>query len=202
MVGTPAGEVPWFRIERFLQPDQYDTTLGWCRLQESVMQAGYVSPPGQAGGEDHQYRRARVCFDLGPVWGLMEAKLLTLRPFIATQLQIQPWVPSHLERQITLHSEGEYFREHNDTGLEGDASWSRVVSWVYYLNDGYYSGGELKLGSEMVPPVDNSLIVFPSSAWHQVCTVHGSGKRWTINGWDHRVVEAREIVSENFRPIS
>lgn len=106
--------------------------------------------------------------------------------------------------QMTSHADGEFYRTHKDTDI-GIAKWPsypRVLSYVYYFNlePKAFSGGELQLfdtnttlgiASNMmttIKPIHNSLIIFPSNYYHQVCTVRmpNIDRLWgrqTINGW-------------------
>lgn len=128
---------------------------------------------------------------VGEVWGLSCARLLGHIPQF-----------SHIEKQFTVHEEGDYFRMHTDIGEKADASFTRELSFMYYLNDGFYTGGDLRIFDSYeyngfthpnqktyidLHPFDNSLVVIPSVTFHEVREVHGAGKRMTVNGWFHRV---------------
>lgn len=111
---------------------------------------------------------------------------------------ITPPVKQRYTVQMTSHTDGEFYRTHIDNG-EHHAG---VLSYVYYFNKSpkAFSGGELQLfdtnttlntaGTDMtsIEPLHNSLIVFPSNYYHQVCTVNlpKADRIWgrhTINGW-------------------
>jgi Rps23 Pro-64 3,4-dihydroxylase Tpa1-like proline 4-hydroxylase len=100
--------------------------------------------------------------------------------------------------QMTTHAEGDFYRIHKDTGPQHP----RVLSYIYYFHKQpkAFSGGELQLFDmdtkndcasttfTAIEPVHNSLIVFPSEYYHQVCTVNLASEdrllgRHTINGW-------------------
>ena len=116
-----------------------------------------------------------------------------------------PWFSvGHVERQLTVHGSGGFFAPHVDTGSPIVAD--RRISSVYYFHETpqRFSGGELKLydtwvtpsGTTGAPthttlaPVDNSIVFFPSDAFHEVCSVHPdtdtfSDSRFTITIWFH-----------------
>ncbi|MEO8559984.1 MAG: 2OG-Fe(II) oxygenase [Rhodospirillales bacterium] len=106
-----------------------------------------------------------------------------------------------VEMQFTAHNDGDFYKAHRDRG-EGGMEHRRL-SFVYYFNrqPRAFSGGGLALFDSMsdgsrynpqiyslVEPADNSLIIFPSSFWHEVQQVRcQSGayadSRFTLNGW-------------------
>lgn len=193
---------PYLRIENFLSPVNAGIVRAWGKVNLPSLQSATISPPGDTiGRPDDTYRRARVgmvipghvwdCLEgmVGETWGLACRRLLPAFPQFGK-----------IEKQFTVHGEGDYFRMHTDIGEVGDESYTRELSFVYYLNDGFFSGGNLRIYDTVeqegflhpareyldLPPLDNSLVVIPSSVFHEVTTVHGNGQRMTINGWFHR----------------
>jgi predicted 2-oxoglutarate/Fe(II)-dependent dioxygenase YbiX len=106
-----------------------------------------------------------------------------------------------VEMQFTAHNDGDFYKAHRDHG-EGGMEHRRLT-YVYYFNrqPRGFSGGGLALFDtlgegarynaqvySLVEPEDNSLIIFPSSFWHEVQQVScPSGayadSRFTLNGW-------------------
>lgn len=100
--------------------------------------------------------------------------------------------------QMTSHADGEYYRIHCDSGPQ----YARLLSYVYYFHTEpkCFTGGELHLYDTSkanqthcskfttIVPLHNSLVVFPSEYYHQVCTVNLTSEdrrdgRNTLNGW-------------------
>ena len=114
-----------------------------------------------------------------------------------------PWFRlGETERQLTAHGGGGFFAPHVDTGHPIAAS--RRVSCVYYFHASprRFTGGELRLYDTWVTPsgstaagtyttltpVDNSVVFFPSDAFHEVrpvrCETDAFGdSRFTITVW-------------------
>lgn len=105
------------------------------------------------------------------------------------------------EIQLTLHNDGGFYKAHRDNDL-GPGGRSRSITYVIYLfrTPRRFSGGDLilydwNLANEgyvskftRIIPRNNSLILFPSSVWHQVTPVkcynsEFESGRFTINGW-------------------
>ena len=136
-----------------------------------------------------------------------------IKPCIAQAFDtfgITPPEKQRYELQMTSHADGDFYRRHVDVG----PVYAHVLSYVYYFNKTpkAFSGGELQLfdtdtqsntsGINMtsIEPLHNSLIVFPSNYYHQVCTVKlpNADRTWgrqTINGW--LVDEERQIAINN-----
>jgi SM-20-related protein len=165
--------------------------------------SGIVNPEGQ-GRLDHQIRRSRSLAraPLEQVWDIFDRRLRTILPFVRQQLQIG-WFPlARLERQLIAHGSGGFFAPHVDTGHPKVAN--RRISCVYYFhrNPQRFTGGELKLYDTWVTPygttgagtyttlgpLDNSMVFFPSDAFHEVCPVQVEtdtfgDSRFTLTIW-------------------
>lgn len=105
---------------------------------------------------------------------------------------------SRLITQVTSHGNGNFYRVHSDHG----DTYPRDLSFIYYFSEQpqRFTGGELQLldsnlerktynaKSTLIFPSNNSLIVFPSRYFHQVCPINQSDmerkySRNSINGW-------------------
>ncbi len=91
-----------------------------------------------------------------------------------------------IDCQITASGHGHYYKMHNDNG-SADAK-TRFLTYVYYFHkEGGYIGGELGIKHHSIAPVNNSLVLFDSSTWHEVKRVESDGEfgnsRFTVNGW-------------------
>lgn len=103
------------------------------------------------------------------------------------------------EIQLTYHNDGEFYKLHQDSD-EGD---TRYITYVYYFfqEPKPFRGGDLILLDDMTSrktvnsytrfaPINNSIIFFPSAAYHQVTPVSTDkpgleGGRFSLNGWLH-----------------
>lgn len=196
--------VPYVRIADVLAPDDHQrlltSTLAW---EDEFKESGIVNADGK-GMIDHQSRKSRTLQTgrLEELWELFDGPLRAILPAIRQQLGI-PWFHlGKVERQLTAHGRGGFFVPHVDTGdarVEG-----RRISCVYYFHQTpkRFSGGELKLydmwitptGSTgagtytALEPLDNSLVFFPSDAFHEVCPVYPETDafadcRFTVTIW-------------------
>lgn len=195
---------PYVRITDFLAPDDHQrlltSTLTW---EDEFQESGIVSADGK-GTVDHQSRKSRTLQTgrLEELWELFDGPLRAILPAVRQQLGIAWFHLGKVERQLTAHGRGGFFVPHVDTGdarVEG-----RRISCVYYFHQTprRFSGGELKLydmwhtptGSTgagtytALEPLDNSLVFFPSDAFHEVCPVAPESDafadcRFTVTIW-------------------
>lgn len=120
------------------------------------------------------------------IWDMFDRRLRAMLPFVRQQLEI-PWFPlGRIEWQLTAHGRGGASVPSIDA--DPPQASGRRISCVYYFHQApkRFSGGELKLydtwitstgstgagTSTTLEPVDNSLVFFPSDAFHEVCPVH------------------------------
>ena len=110
---------------------------------------------------------------------------------ICAALGMPLFEPRRTEMQITIHTDGDFYRVHRDD--QGDDVAARTLSYLYYLHrtPKAFEGGELILyGDERVEleAIHNSLVVFPSHIEHEVLPVRVpshelTDARFTVNGW-------------------
>ena len=141
--------------------------------------------------------------DLGKFSSLFEEHVRALLPELIDQLRVTPFIAGEIELELVAHNDGAHFALHGDlyTG-QGSARGDRLLSAVYYFHRApkAFSGGCLRLhrigarpgdtGVDIAPD-QNSLVVFPSWAPHEVLTVHcPSGafgdSRFAVNCWVYR----------------
>ena len=118
-------------------------------------------------------------------------------------LLIKPFEIKGEELQLTLHTDGDFFKVHKDAGIN---SFSRKVTFVYYFHrePKSYLGGDLLLydtdknkdiyskNYSRIKTRNNLLILFPSYFYHQVTPVNQQSDdplqgRFTLNGWIHGI---------------
>jgi hypothetical protein len=197
---------PWHQFHDVLAPADRQALLDWTIANRDRFRAAGL----RGAGVDPSRRIADKLKDLGPFHALVEARLRELLPEILARIGVQPFPIEHVELNIAAHGDGAFFSRHRDiptgpgrTPLGGDRSGThdRLVSAVYYFHrePKAFSGGTLRLyrfgageGGEAdrvdVEPLQNSLLVFPSWATHEVRRVSvPSGRfedrRFAVNTW-------------------
>lgn len=201
---------PWHQFRNVLSDDEHRLLLDWTLSQRERFR-----PAGIAGkGVDPERRIAEKLLDLGPAAAPVEARLRALLPEIFARTGTRPFELEHLELEIAAHGHGAFFVRHLDIpvgpgrkplgGIKGEGH-DRLISAVYYYHrePKGFAGGALRLfrfGSGAdggdgvsddhvdVEPAQNSLVVFPSWAAHEVRPVScPSGRfedhRFAINAW-------------------
>lgn len=127
-------------------------------------------------------------------------RVRALLPELFAALGTKPFTP-RFELQLAAHNDGDYYKPHIDTRTGGSERHVRALSAVYYFyrEPKAFSGGALRihrLGTDgsgegdflEIEPEENSLVVFPSWAKHEVRPVRcPSGafedSRFSVNCW-------------------
>jgi SM-20-related protein len=152
---------------------------------------------------DSDQIKSMTLFDIGPLRERMEQKIGELVPRMITALEMSPFEPFKIETELGAYGDGAFFGHHIDTVTIKDAKSYRVISAIYYVNSEpkKYTGGHLRLypfplGSGNDEPVDiipenNSLVIFPSYAPHEVLPVVAPGLefkdwRFAVNCMVHK----------------
>lgn len=151
-----------------------------------------------AGRFDAVVRQSCVLKDLGPFAGPLRRKALALQAGLETDFDM-PHAPAHSpQMEMVSHGDGAFYRPHTDTyaGDEYAPAGRRRLTMVYYLHrkPRAFTGGRLRLfdlggdQSVEIEPAHDSLLVFPSSATHEVETVYCPGGafadgRFAVNIW-------------------
>jgi SM-20-related protein len=192
----------YVRIDDFLTPDENGKLFKYALKNEEEFTGSSVT----TNADD--YRRSSVLYAIQESkWrDIFLERLMLHLPHIMATLNIADFPIERSEIQLTVSNDGDFFKAHPDSA-EAEETESRVVTFVYYLNrvPKRYSGGNLLLYSgrpgqvefdcgrdvTSVEPVNNCLVAFASSRWHEVDMVRcPSGEfrdgRFTINGWLHR----------------
>src|SRR5262249_47728964 len=179
----------YVRVMDFLAPAEHRRLLDHVLAhQDEFQESGIVGPDGQLGVLDYGFRMSRTLYNqrLEEMWEMFERRLAGILPAVRRELGL-PWFSvEKVERQLTVHGTGGFFAPHVDTGSPIVAK--RRISCVYYFHETpqRFTGGELKLYDTWVTPsgttgapthttlaaVDNSIVFFPSDAFHEVCPVH------------------------------
>ena len=177
----------YVQMTDFLSPAEHQRLLELALTSLADFQDSGVI--GQQGEDTRDYgvRKSRTLS--GPrieeIWDMFDRRLHGILPAVRKELGM-PWFRlGAVERQLTVHGNGGFFAPHVDTGHPIAAN--RRISCVYYFHTSpqRFTGGELKLYDTWVTPsgstgagtytrlipVDNSIVFFPSEAFHEVCPV-------------------------------
>src|SRR5215471_14441601 len=139
-------------------------------------------------------RRARILHTLGPFEDGFLRSLTARLSVVLAGLERPSFPIGNIEAQITASNDGDYFRLHQDDGLDG----TREISFVYFLHDEprRFQGGELRILDQTIQPEGDVLIYFPSISPHEVLPLSVpscafADSRFTVNGWIHRQKPAK-----------
>lgn len=212
----------YVRITDFLAPDDHArllaSALAW---EQDFTESGIFDDKGERQ-VDQMTRKSRTLTSgqFEELWGMFDKRLRAMLPVVRQQLGI-PWFPLvKVERQLTAHARGGFFVPHVDTG---DAHvHGRRISCVYYFHQQpkRFRGGELRLYDTWVTPtgttgagtyttlapIDNSIVFFPSDAFHEVCPVETAtdafaDSRFTVTIWFWEPTEPTALMSQEASDI-
>lgn len=197
--------LPSRQYEQFLPAAEADGLLQWA-----VENRARFAPARLTGGVlDPSRRQALKLGDLDRFHALLEASIVARLPDIFRDTGTQQFAPDHIEIELTAHGDGAFFRPHSDVpiGVRRDPDsavalkpFDRLVSAVYYLHrrPKRFSGGTLRLfrigdtagqgAFTEYEPRHNSLVAFPSWAFHEVTRVSAGEEpfenwRFAVNIW-------------------
>jgi SM-20-related protein len=151
-----------------------------------------------AGRLDDVVRHSSVLKDLGAFAGPLRRKALALQADLETAFEMQHTPANSTQLEMVAHGDGAFYLPHTDTftGDEYTPGGRRRMTMVYYLHrqPRRFTGGRLRLfdrageQSIEIEPTHDSLLVFPSSARHEVETISCPGGafadgRFAVNIW-------------------
>ena len=150
------------------------------------------------GRLDGIVRQSSVLKDLGAFTESLQRKALAVQAGLETAFDMAHTPANSTQIEMVAHGDGAFYRPHTDTytGDEYTPGGRRRLTMVYYLHrqPRRFSGGRLRmfdLGGDQsieVEPAHYSLLVFPSSARHEVETITCPGNafadgRFAVNIW-------------------
>jgi Rps23 Pro-64 3,4-dihydroxylase Tpa1-like proline 4-hydroxylase len=196
--------IPPYRVyHQFLDSIALTELLTWAIENQAMFETSSVLSTfvKDEAKYDLSLRTSLRVSDFGPAKAMMRQRVLDLVPVLIKDLRVTPFEPSRIELELVANNDGAFFKRHLDTFMAGArVSSDRLLSAVYYFHaqPKAFSGGELRLhsfgddGSFVdVPPEQNTLVVFPSWASHEVLTVSCPSKRFSdsrfnVNCWVRR----------------
>lgn len=123
-------------------------------------------------------RQSSVLKDLGAFAGSLNRKALALQADLETDFGMAHTSPNSTQIEVVAHGDGAFYLPHTDTftGDQYSPGGRRRLTMVYYFHcePRRFTGGRLRLfdlgGGETidVEPEHDSLLVFPSTARHEV----------------------------------
>ena len=202
---------PHVQLFDFLPKSEHRRLLEWVLGQADAFTPASVTI-GDDWTVDPVQRIALTAYATGDIEADLKRRLSEALPEVITLTGYHGPAPTSLELEIAAHGDGAHYKPHLDIpvgqnraplgALDGE---DRVLSAVYYFHaePKRFSGGELRLyrfGTSWdcadadpssyvdLQPIDNSLVVFPSWAMHEVRPVRcPSGKfkdyRFALNCW-------------------
>ena len=135
------------------------------------------------------------------VYSWFGPKLRSVLTYVLARLRMERLHRFQIEMDVTVYLGGGFYQAHRDNTVGG--LYPRKLSYVYYFHrrPKRFTGGDLRLYDgaveaspplthvfSRIKPVDNSLVFFPSDAFHQVTPVVCATQdfrdgRFTVNGW-------------------
>lgn len=205
---------PHAQLRGFLPAADHQAMLDHALAGEAHFAPARITS-GRAGAADElkpEVRIAATWRDLGPLRPMLEQRLMAALAQVRASIGGGGPMPTSLELELAAHGDGAHFKPHTDTALGSDRKAlgaapgeDRLISGVYYFHalPKGFSGGELRLyrfgvdpgSGELdatdfveLEPIDNSLVVFPSWAAHEVRPVRCPSKRFehyrfAVNCW-------------------
>ena len=204
---------PHAQIRDFLSEADHAALLEWTLASEDKFKVAKIinDEEGEKGLIDPVIRIGSTTRDLGPLRSLLERRMWEALPDLegATGTTTRC---SSIELELAAHGDGAHYVPHLDISYgEGrkkvgaEPGQDRILSAVYYFHrePRAFTGGALRIyrmnakpktekvqSSDFVDlePLQNSLVVFPSWALHEVRPVHcPSGafidNRFAVNCW-------------------
>ena len=192
---------PYMHRRNFLSEELSEQILAYAVSREKDFSRSRVLNQGVLTVSD-----LRISFtlkDLGPYKEIFTENISKIIPEMIASLQISPFNIGEIEVQFAAHGNGAFFTSHIDTAVHEKTETPRIISAVYYLHSipKKFQGGNLRLhtvpiGEENdqpkeITPDNNSLLVFPSHAPHEVLSVVAPNVefkdwRFAVNCWIHR----------------
>lgn len=164
---------------------------------------------------DPGHRISQVTREIGPLAALFRGRIRSSVPAALDAIGMRDFAVGEIELELAAHGDGAFFAPHVDTQLASSHSdrGPRVLSAVYYFHalPQRFSGGALRLhpfhpepGNDDpvdIEPVHDRLVVFPSSARHEVRLVSCPGIafadwRFALNCWVRKASDDPGAVPE------
>jgi len=197
---------PYSVYRGFLDSVAHASLLAWAldnetKFETSLMLRGFKQDKAR---NNPSVRKSLRIGEFGPMMAVFRQRLLDFLPTLIADLRVTSFKPYKVELELVANNDGAFFKRHIDAFMgETRQASDRMLSAVYYFHaePKAFSGGALRLyafdtkedeGSFAdVQPEQNTLLVFPSWALHEVLPVNCpsrrfSDSRFNVNCWVHR----------------
>jgi SM-20-related protein len=183
LIDLPAvgGPIPFVRKRAFLRRSDRDAIFDRLKAMLSGFETSRLLQDGKEVFDDSR-RKSSTLRNLGTVSGSFDDAMLRLINDLAPSLMGEIIAGrARLDLHAQAYGNGDFFGVHRDAEIGADRR--RIISFVYYMSKvpRLFKGGELLLFDDQpdcsifdpkkystIFPDDNSLIVFPSYACHEV----------------------------------
>lgn len=194
----------------YLQIDNFLPTGEWQEILEIAFQNKPNFVFSEIGEGIHEFDNRQSFFITSEFFPkgaeLIIKKIVQAIPEVTYKLNKHLFPVSKFEAQLTVHTDGGYYKIHTDNDPPGLGDCTREITYVYYFyqEPKSFQGGELRLYDTQIvnqtfamngnfieiQPRNNSIVFFDSRCLHEVLPVRCSSKafedgRFTVNGWIH-----------------
>ena len=192
-------------IDDFLPGRILSGLLDHTQLNQGAFHPSTVRYDGKSDRQVAPDSRLSLCCSegLGPYEEAFTKEIHAHLDHFFKALGVPPFEVARTELELIAHGDGGFFEPHIDIFTEGgraNADSDRLLSAVFYFyhEPKRFTGGELVFypfaedaGLEVLKPLQNRLVVFPSFAPHEVRKISCTGNefrdsRFSINCWLHR----------------
>ncbi len=193
-IGLPA---PVRLLRNFFEPTTHARMLNLAMDVEAQLEQSSV------GGKNprQHWRRSKLHLQPQPFEELAREGIVKAAQDAVDAFAMPRFAFESFEMQFTAHNDGDFYKVHRDHGEGGMEHRRLTFVYYFYRQPRAFDGGALALydslsdgagfqaeNYSLVDPVDNALIIFPSSFWHEVQQINcPSGayadSRFTLNGW-------------------
>ncbi|MBE9032488.1 2OG-Fe(II) oxygenase [filamentous cyanobacterium LEGE 11480] len=188
----------YIQIEDFLPPELHQQLLNYA----TTSRADYVETGPATNTEFYKDHRNSLVIYYPRYTEMLIERLHKVMPRVIQHLDLAEFEVARIETQLTAHNDGNYYKMHNDNGSEETASRQLTYVYYFYQEPQAFSGGNLAIydterrdgrayggqNHQIVQPLNNSIVFFPSFYMHEVQPVICPSQafedsRFTLNGW-------------------
>ena len=190
-------------LDEFLSPQELEEVTCFALEREAQFTASeVVSPTSERGVIHYEHRRSRVLTDMEQYEELLVGRIKMVLPQVLDKLEMEEFVITGVEAQVTASNDGDFFRFHSDNASERVAARHLTFVYFFHREPRRFEGGELRIhdarledgryisaGSyQTIVPQQNQIVFFPCELLHEIAPVRCPSRvfadsRFTLNGW-------------------
>ena len=187
----PTTEFRYVAYAEFLTPFELQALGNYIRAHERDLAPSHVLKGDEPVVDES--RKSSVFEPSPAVKRMFIPRLKSVLPKVLAELEMAPFPVHHIQLQVTVSGDGDYFAAHRDLGHE--LTNNRTLTFVYYAHrePASFTGGALRFhlpcGSfHDVIPRQNTVLFFDPHLEHEVLPVSCvqpslMNSRITVNGW-------------------